>query len=294
MSKEEVKGFDVDEFYVEEESEMTETEQTIEQPQPETTPEATPETVSEQPQVEPEKPAEAVKTVEAKPVEAKVATAEPGTGGKSSLADLLKQEGIVEDKDDAPTNVKEQLVPAYVVQQLRAERRQLREENAALKQQQQQKPAEDANLPDVDDEDYITGAQLKQILAAQQQAIARKIENDRAKAQIEDVARKSIVSEAEFKKQTADYDVVTTTVNSLNLITQAERKTILFSSNPAKTYYDICQQKLNSIKTVLGVQTQSKPPVNNVNKKDVVQKQPAVIDENETSDEDVFESLFGK
>ncbi len=273
----EVKGFDAESFFKDEETSMTtEAEEIIKEDEAGTVKET--ETVAKQPE------AKVPVAVEPK-VEAPQQQPE-----KSIMADLIKQElgdHVLEEKPKEQDKVP--------LSELIKVRKRAQDAEAKLEMLQQQKAPE---VPDIDDEDYITGAQMKQVLNAQLSYIQQQQKAETVRMQLETAVEKSLRSEAEFQKSTPDYLAVTTAAKSLNLVTGEDFKTVLFASdNPAKAYYDLCQQKLNAVRSVLGVPVGNKSkPSETINNKDVQQETPAddTQENKDLTDDEVFSQVFGK
>lgn len=125
------------------------------------------------------------------------------------------------------------------------------------------KPAEDEGdiLDGLDDDEPVRAGEVKKAVAkatkkARQESVAE-VKEILAKQILEAQAINAVKSEANFRKEHADYDEVTIAANSLGLITDEDRKEIFASKNPAELFYKIAKTKRQAVLKHLGITQES-------------------------------------
>lgn len=281
-NEQEQEGLNVDEFYdegvaeagVEPEQDDTETEAETEQ------------VASEQEIVD-----SALKATESEP-EQKVGEPEDT---ESSIAQLL--EGPERKPDDtAKGDGKNVPLDQHIKLRQRAQAAEAKVKE--LEESQTTPPAGEkaetkGELPSVVDEDgYVDPDKVAKAIAdAQEKAktaavkeVQAQVQQQAAVAKAQQVAKRSIESEADVRKTNPDYDKVTKAALQYNLLTNDDRQKIFDSDNPAKTYYETAKQKLSILQEALGIST-AKP------KTQPGEPEP---DKEIESDEQMVDEVFGE
>ncbi|PKL19560.1 MAG: hypothetical protein CVV49_00555 [Spirochaetae bacterium HGW-Spirochaetae-5] len=145
---------------------------------------------------------------------------------------------VQSDISDAPQG---KYVPLEVVESMKEQTRELKEQNQQLLQlilsnrQQQERPEQQTQEEQfqIADDEFLTGAQLKAILAQQQQSLNRQNEAYQAEQ------RQAFINEQKqaYINQHPDYNDVLNTVNAEALKDPAIADIIMRSKNPVETAY---------------------------------------------------------
>ena len=104
---------------------------------------------------------------------------------------------------------------------------------------------------------------------------------------IKAISTKAEQSEVEVRKANPDYDAVVLPIVKAKLITNEERMEFLKDANPAKKLYEICKNKADALRGVLGVTTPAKRPTT----KQAPADNLVDADEDNMTDEEIFNSV---
>lgn len=168
-------------------------------------------------------------------------------------------------------------------------------ERDALKQQLAQKPTDDTSaldelnaLANVEDEEYIEGKQLKEVVSKLPNAIAQIAQKTTQDAigriASQNMANKAASDEASFKKDHPDYDAKVAFAAQRQLLTQADLQEVFSSGNIAEAYYNKANAAIEAEKVALGIP--SSPST-----KEKPSNEP-VDDEEFASEEDAFDFMI--
>lgn len=152
----------------------------------------------------------------------------------------------------------------------------------------------ETELSNLDDEEPLTVGQARKLLAEQKRTADEKREQSLVRRRAAIIVSRAINSETEFKANTPDYDKVTGAVLKANLLTNNDRKKIIVSDNPAKTYYELSKAKLDALKEAITGQTAVQPESKKTEPapKPIPKKEPKAEDNPASSDEELFNSIF--
>jgi hypothetical protein len=233
------------------------------------------------------------------------AKSEPETKSASPVA---KEQDKPETKQEQKASVfdsilpkneeEEQAVPIHVVKKLREEKRQLK---AQLEQLQTRPAAEKADvttdlLGEGDDDDLLTRAELKQVLAKQdemfQKKISETIQSHSLPERQAQMARRAAVSEAAAKQKYKDFEAAIVTANKAHLLTQDDFKEALESENPAEVLYGKAKSVLDGLGVYFGLSKEVKQKPEPETKTEIPDKKETPSEQEDP--EKVFEEFFGK
>jgi hypothetical protein len=160
-------------------------------------------------------------------------------------------------------------VPVKEHAKLRARARAAEEELAKLKQEFQElqsskdtTPTEAVNsgktededlLSEIDDDDFLTGGQVKKAYSAMEQKIIAKIKAEEAKQREILYEQRVKTSLDEVEKVHPDYAEKMKVITEVSPFTEKEKALITSSDKPAITAYEIAEKKINSMKSLLGL-----------------------------------------
>lgn len=205
--------------------------------------------------------------------------------------------------DNEDDNEDEAQVPAHVVKKLREERRELREKLAKLENAKGNTRPDAGNSDvadkddfsiDIDDDDFLTGAQVKETLKKQNEAIQRRIDSALSQKEKESAQQAKMAQIETLTKQTAEKheDFGDVTKYGQSLLTKADQSAIRQAENPAEALYARCKERLTEDTRVrnklLGIETETSK-----NKPAESEKQPQTQDEILQTPDEVFDEVFG-
>lgn len=214
----------------------------------------------------------------------------------------IDQEEVQSDIQDAPQG---KLVPLEVVESMREQARELKEHNQQLlqlmlaSQRQQQQPQEQQRQEEqfqIADDEFLTGAQLKAILAQQQQQIEQ--QQSRQSAQ----QRETFIAEQKktYIDQYPDYSDVIAAVQEAANTDPAIAEIIMRSKNPVEMAYKYGKvlkgESIGEVKTVKNKVSQENKIQQNLNTaKTLSTVKGTAISGNETfNPEEMFTSRFAE
>lgn len=195
---------------------------------------------------------------------------------KVGIPGVLDVDGDNEDNTDADNDTESEHqehtvkgVPVKEHAKLRARARAAEEELAQLKQELEQvrssnktTPTEAVNsgktededlLSEIDDDDFLTGGQVKKAYSAMEQKIIAKIKAEEAKQREILYEQRVKTSLDEVEKVHPDYSEKMKVITEVSPFTEKEKALITSSDKPAITAYKIAEKKINGMKSLLGL-----------------------------------------
>lgn len=108
-------------------------------------------------------------------------------------------------------------------------------------------------LAEIEDDDFLTGGQVKKAYFAMEQKIIAKIKAEEAKKREIQYEQRVKASLDEVEKTYPDYAEKMKVVTKVSPFTEREKALITSSDKPAITAYQIAEGKINSMKSLLGI-----------------------------------------
>jgi len=173
-----------------------------------------------------------------------------------------------------------------------AEKRADEAESQLAEQQTQtggERPGKTDKLAELEDDDLVRAGDVRQAIKQEVEKVSKGIESERATQEAQAMAANAVKSEESFRKDTADYDQVTSAANELGVINDADRKVIFKDPNPAKKYYEIAKERVSNIQKHLGITTTTTP------KSPKPKKETGEEEEGEENltDDQIFNEVYG-
>ena len=195
---------------------------------------------------------------------------------KVGIPGVLDVDGDNEDNTDADNDTESEHqehtvkgVPVKEHAKLRARARAAEEELAQLKQELEQVRSSDKTTPteavnsgktededllsEIDDDDFLTGGQVKKAYSAMEQKIIAKIKAEEAKQREILYEQRVKTSLDEVEKVHPDYSEKMKVITEVSPFTEKEKALITSSDKPAITAYEIAEKKINGMKSLLGL-----------------------------------------
>jgi len=206
----------------------------------------------------------------------------------------IDQEEVQSDIPDAPQG---KFVPLEVVESMREQARDLRQQNEQLlqlmlsnqRQQQQPEQQQEEQFPFADDE-FLTGAQLKAILAQQNEQLQAHTQQQQEEQKQAYIAEQKQI----FTKQYPDYNDVLKTAQDAAQSNPAIAEIIMNSKNPVEMAYQYGKllrgESLGEVKTVKEKVSQEKKIQANLNQPKTLSNVKGTV----TKADDDFDSLYKK
>jgi len=115
-----------------------------------------------------------------------------------------------------------------------------------------QTDAVNSGIDDIDDEDFITGAQVKKTISGLERKIRQELELERQKLETAQFEQKAITSEQAARAKYPDYAQKMQIAKSMPF-TAEEKKQIASAADPAITAYELVEKKIAPLRSVLGL-----------------------------------------
>lgn len=216
-------------------------------------------------------------------LETEVPESEPGPEPKKGTVPLEKHIKLRKRAQDAEAKLKE-----------------LQDDIDAAKGIEEEDPdkkAEDDELADLEDDDFVSVKTLKQ----QQEKAAKERDKqtklakaEKAKATLGNLVRRAGQFGAQFEKDHPDFNKVLKTADDLHQLPAGVKRQALLQPDPAKYLYEYCQERLTTLREGLGVGEKAEKPTKKETETDEERKarEEAEAEEN-LSDEEIFNDIFG-
>lgn len=144
-------------------------------------------------------------------------------------------------------------------------------------------------LAELEDDDLVRAGDVRQAIKQEVDKVSKGIESERATQEAQAMAANAVKSEESFRKDTADYDQVTSAANELGVISDADRKVIFKDPNPAKKYYEIAKERVSNIQKHLGITTTTTPKSPKPKKETGEEEE----EEETLTDDQIFDEVYG-